>query len=207
MKKFMTAKEKFEELMNRPDTFGCNDMVIDYGPTQTYITYECDGEVSRSSFRYLPKDIGMNELFKWFVSGKHFCGGCDITIKEFANFIKDPTLVGNGIMHAIWASFLLNNKESYYEEKIEDGYVYDPINKIADICLGDDMENEKLIYAIINTAHYDSMGVIVVECDSAEQLDVYGFNDEEIEMAEKMEVGDKIESVDYGSGAIVVRIR
>lgn len=207
MKKFMTAKEKFEELMNRPDTFGCNDMIIDYGSTQTYITYECDGEVSRSAFNYLPKDVGTDGLLKWFVSGKHFCGGCDITIKEFANFIKDPTLVGNGIMHAIWASFLLNNRESYYEEKIEDGYVYDPIKELGDISLGNDMENEKLIFALINTAHYDSMGVIVVECDSAEQLEEYGFQKEEIEMAEKMNVGDKIESVDYGSGAIVVRIR
>lgn len=63
-------------------------------------------------------------------------------------------------------------------------------------------------FAIINTANYDldSLGVIVVEVENANQLEDYGYRPSEIKVAETLEVGDKFDSFDYGDGCILVRM-
>lgn len=63
-------------------------------------------------------------------------------------------------------------------------------------------------FAIINTANYDldSLGVIVVEVENVNQLEDYGYREDEIKVAETLEVGDKFDAFDYGDGCILVRI-
>ena len=69
-------------------------------------------------------------------------------------------------------------------------------------------EGNNKTFAIINTANYDldNLGVIVVEVENVSELADYGYREDEIKVAETLEVGDKFDAFDYGDGCILIRI-
>lgn len=71
-----------------------------------------------------------------------------------------------------------------------------------------DIESDKkYVYAVITTALYDMMGTTIVECNCPDALSDYAFNSAEIAQIKELEVGDSLNSEDYGKEIVVVRIK
>lgn len=79
---------------------------------------------------------------------------------------------------------------------------------LAQVNLGSQKRNINCkTFNIINTYEYcGDMGSIIVECESANDLDEYGFDTADCNNIERLDVGEVYESYDYGKGCLVVRM-
>jgi hypothetical protein len=60
---------------------------------------------------------------------------------------------------------------------------------------------------ILNTDLYGMSATTIVECNTPEALDKYGFDDDEIKEIKSLEVGELFESNDYGKAVVIVRMK
>lgn len=67
--------------------------------------------------------------------------------------------------------------------------------------------NDKFVFAILNTDLYDSMASMIVSCNHPDALYDYGFNKAEVSQIALLEIGDSINSTDYGKEVVVVRMK
>lgn len=67
--------------------------------------------------------------------------------------------------------------------------------------------NDKFVFALLNTHLYDSMGSMIVSCNHPDALCDYGFNKAEVSQIALLEIGDSINSTDYGKEVVVVRMK
>ena len=81
------------------------------------------------------------------------------------------------------------------------------VREIISTTLSNTEPTMKLL-SIINTANYSGeLGVIVIETNDVENvLKLYGFDCEECKEINKLNIGEKFDSHDYGNGCIVIRI-